>query len=194
MNDKPHYISALDVEEWATKCINLERERDEVREEISSIRNALSQNGEAVGNGEHHFSIIEMVENLIKSRDYFIRKSDSLERERDEAREDLEFRRGLYKVLDEANSHLMTVNEEAVKLARTLKQERNEAMDVLSNLSHYLSCGLGDENTTAQEYGARIREGINALTDPIVEEKEKLRKMLDLQTKIVVDLEMRLMK
>jgi hypothetical protein len=57
-----------------------------------------------------------------------------------------------------------------------------------------LSCGLGDENTTAKEYGARIREGINALLDPIVEEKEKLRKMLDLQTKIVVDLEMRLMK
>ena len=72
--------------------------------------------------------------------------------------------------------------------------QRDEAMDVLSNLSHYLSCGLGDENTTAMEYGARIREGINALLNPIVEEKEKLRKMLDLQTKIVVDLEMRLMK
>ena len=72
--------------------------------------------------------------------------------------------------------------------------QRDEAMDVLSNLSHYLSCGLGDETTTAKEYGARIREGINALLDPIVEEKEKLRKMLDLQTKIVVDLEMRLMK
>lgn len=72
--------------------------------------------------------------------------------------------------------------------------QRDEAMDVLSNLSHYLSCGLGDETTTAKEYGARIREGINALLDPIVEEKENLRKMLDLQTKIVVDLEMRLMK
>lgn len=72
--------------------------------------------------------------------------------------------------------------------------QRDEAMDVLSNLSHYLSCGLGDENTTAKEYGARIREGINALLDPILEEKETLRKMLDLQTKIVVDLEMRLMK
>ena len=72
--------------------------------------------------------------------------------------------------------------------------QREAAMDVLSNLSHYLSSGLGDENTTAKEYGARIREGINALLDPIVEEKEKLRKMLDLQTKIVVDLEMRLMK
>ena len=72
--------------------------------------------------------------------------------------------------------------------------QRDAAMDVLSNLSHYLSCGLGDENTTAKEYGARIREGINALLDPILEEKETLRKILDLQTKIVVDLEMRLMK
>ena len=72
--------------------------------------------------------------------------------------------------------------------------QRDAAMDVLSNLSHYLSCGLGDETTTAKEYGARIREGINALLDPILEEKETLRKMLDLQTKIVVDLEMRLMK
>ena len=72
--------------------------------------------------------------------------------------------------------------------------QRDAAMDVLSNLSHYLSCGLGDENTTAKEYGARIREGIHALLDPILEEKETLRKMLDLQTKIVVDLEMKLMK
>jgi hypothetical protein len=56
--------------------------------------------------------------------------------------------------------------------------QRDEAMDILSNLSHYLSCGLGDENTTAKEYGARIREGINALLDPIAEEKNKLAKEL----------------
>jgi hypothetical protein len=37
---------------------------------------------------------------------------------------------------------------------------------------------LGDENTTAKEYGARIREGINALLDPILEEKNKLTKEL----------------
>ena len=56
--------------------------------------------------------------------------------------------------------------------------QRDDAIDVLSNLSHYLSCGLGDENTTAKEYGARIREGINALLDPILEEKNKLTKEL----------------
>ena len=56
--------------------------------------------------------------------------------------------------------------------------QRDAAMDVLSNLSHYLSCGLGDETTTAKEYGARIREGINALLDPILEEKNKLAREL----------------
>jgi hypothetical protein len=69
-----------------------------------------------------------------------------------------------------------------------LERERDETMDVLSNLSHYLGCGLGDGKTTAQEYGARIREGINALTDPIVEEKERLRKMVESQNKIITDL------
>jgi hypothetical protein len=59
-----------------------------------------------------------------------------------------------------------------------LCNQRDAAIDVLSNLSHYLSCGLGDENTTAKEYGARIREGINALLDPILEEKNKLIKEL----------------
>ena len=56
--------------------------------------------------------------------------------------------------------------------------QRDAAMDVLSNLSHYLSCGLGDETTTAKEYGARIREGINALLDPILEEKNKFAREL----------------
>lgn len=56
--------------------------------------------------------------------------------------------------------------------------QREAAMDVLSNLSHYLSSGLGDENTTAKEYGVRIREGINALLDPIVGEKNKLAREL----------------
>lgn len=57
--------------------------------------------------------------------------SRRLERERDEAREDLEFRRGLYKVLEEANNRLIAANEEAVKLAQTLKQERDEARKYL---------------------------------------------------------------
>jgi seryl-tRNA synthetase len=61
------------------------KERDEAREELDNIRKTLSESGEAIGNGVHNYSIIEMIENLIQSRDYFVRKSDSLEQERDEA-------------------------------------------------------------------------------------------------------------
>jgi len=128
-----------------------------------------------------------------------------LEQERDDAlKESLEQAR-LLGISGERECRLIAERDEAKRKYDTLAVEnmlevnkicnqRDAAMDVLSNLSHYLSCGLGDEATTAKEYGARIREGINALLDPIVEEKEKLKKMLDLQTKIVVDLEMRLMK
>lgn len=72
----------------------IQRELAEARDEINIIRNTLSKNGEAVGNGEHDFSIIEMIENLIQSRDYFIRKSDSLERERDDCKWQLHIAKG----------------------------------------------------------------------------------------------------
>jgi len=128
-----------------------------------------------------------------------------IERERDEALEESLEQARLLGISGERECRIIAERDEAKRKYDTLAVEnmlevnkicnqRDEVMDILSNLSHYLSCGLGDETTTAEEYGARIREGINALLDPIVEEKEKLRKMIDLQTKIVVDLEMRLMK
>lgn len=43
MNDTPIYVNALDVEEWATKCINLERERDEAREHLSAANHFLNK-------------------------------------------------------------------------------------------------------------------------------------------------------
>jgi hypothetical protein len=55
------------------------------KRERAQIRKTLSQSGEAIGNGDHDYSIIEMVEKLIQSKNYFIQKSDSVERERDEA-------------------------------------------------------------------------------------------------------------
>jgi hypothetical protein len=58
-----------------TENAELKRERDEAIKQIDNIRKMLSESGEAVGNGEHDYSIIEMVENLIRSKDYFIRKS-----------------------------------------------------------------------------------------------------------------------
>ena len=38
-----------------------------------------------------------------------------------------------------------------------LCNQRDAAMDVLSDISRLLNCELCDENTTAKEYGARIR-------------------------------------
>lgn len=51
------------------------------------------------------------------------------------------------------------------EFARRLERERDEAMDVLSYLSHYLSCGIGDENTTPQQYKERILDGIKFLIE-----------------------------
>lgn len=112
---------------WDTKALRmtahsrkLERERDEAREEINSIRIKLSKNGEAVGSVEHDFSIIEMVENLMQSKDYFVRKSDSLERERDEAR-------GIAQQLIHIASHCLgwhdhKSSDTAIKIAAALKR------------------------------------------------------------------------
>jgi hypothetical protein len=99
MSDTPETDAEIKIE-MITACYpneyvsgdfarNLERERDEAREEIDDIRKMLSESGEAIGNGVHDFSIIEMVKNIIQSKNYFIQKSDSAERERDEAREAL---------------------------------------------------------------------------------------------------------
>ena len=47
MNDRPtpetksFYVTAFDVEEWAEKCIRLEKERDEAREKLSATWQSL---------------------------------------------------------------------------------------------------------------------------------------------------------
>ena len=107
-----------------------ECERNEARDEINIIRNTLSKNGEAVGNGEHDFSIIEMFENLMQSKDYFVRKSDSLERERDEARELLE-------------SEKITRNH-IIKRSVEVERERDEAIRQRNetNESSVFSCNF----------------------------------------------------
>ncbi len=38
-------------------------------------------------------------------------------------------------------------------------KQYDEAMDMLSKLSHFLGCGIGDENTTAKQFYDRIVEG-----------------------------------
>ena len=79
-----------------------------------------------------------------------------LERERDEAREDLEFRRGLYKVLEEANNRLIAANQEAVALVRTLKQERDEAREALAEAWRFADLWLA----VADQYLKQINEWI----------------------------------
>ena len=128
--------------------------------------------------------------NITQEIDYFDLHWDSYS----EPWRAIEFARKLGDKLEEVQAKYDILAVENMLTVNKICNQRDEAMDVLSNLSHYLSCGLGDENTTAKEYGARIREGINALLDPILEEKENLRKMFDLQTKLVVGLELRLMK
>jgi hypothetical protein len=101
--NKPNNMGDVgDLQDITDELNNLLHERDEAREEISSIRNVLSHNGQAVGDGDHDYSIIEMIENLIKSRYYFVQKSDSLEQERDEARDIL---RKLLEIIPEPECH-----------------------------------------------------------------------------------------
>jgi len=113
--------------EWREYSRRLERERDEARKEIDDIRKMLSESGEAIGNGVHDFSIIEMVENIIQSKNYFIKKSDSAEWERDEVREENDILR-----LDaqrEAEQHDRMVGE----LEKVYK-ERDEVREQYENL------------------------------------------------------------
>jgi hypothetical protein len=74
-NDGYHLQNGEEAKALVELLNVLRRERDEAREEINNIRKTLSESGEAIGNGVHNYSIIEMIQNLIKSKSYFIRKS-----------------------------------------------------------------------------------------------------------------------
>jgi hypothetical protein len=54
---------------------------------------------------------------------------------------------------------------ELYPLARKIEQEKNEARSALEYLSFYLGQGLGDEQTTINQYTQRIIEGINYIND-----------------------------
>ena len=118
------------LEEISKLAAKLKEERDEAREQIDNIRKMLSESGEAVGNGEHDYSIIDMIENLIKSKDYFVRKSDSLERERDEARQEIEGCRNKWHC--------------AVEIAATAQVERDEARELARQMSESNQVLLAD--------------------------------------------------
>lgn len=101
-----------------------------------------------------------------------------LERERDEAREDVR------KLQDIKTKH---EHEELVAAHENdcLRRERDEAREVLSEIALYLSAGMGDESTTASQYQDRILEGIKLLTDPMVQNwKEALKERDEAREKI----------
>jgi hypothetical protein len=45
---KSFYVTAFDVEEWAEKCIRLEKERDEAREKLSAAWQSLRDSQDEV--------------------------------------------------------------------------------------------------------------------------------------------------
>lgn len=47
-------------------------------------------------------------------------------------------------------------------------RQNDAAIETLSALSSYLGCGLGDEHTTAEQFDARIRWGIDYQTSAIL--------------------------
>jgi hypothetical protein len=68
-----------------------------------------------------------------------------------------------------ATENMLDVNE--------LCNQRDAAMDVLEEISLYLSSGIGDENTTVQEYKDRILDGIKHLAGHAWEERCKYEKL-----------------
>ena len=70
-----------------------------------------------------------------------------------------DFARKLERERDEAKKKYDTLATENMLDINKICNQRNAAMDVLSKVSHFLSCGIGDENTTAKEFGDRIIDG-----------------------------------
>jgi hypothetical protein len=69
----------------------------------------------------------------------------------------------------EATEHMLNINK--------CCNQRDAAMDVLEEISLYLSSGIGDENTTAQQYKDRIIDGIKHLAGHAWEERCKYEKL-----------------
>ena len=138
----------------------LERERDEAREQLrmasieanarNEIANALKERDEA------------LEESLEQAR--LLGISDEREcrliAERDEAKKKYDI---------EATEHMLNINK--------CCNQRDAAMDVLEEISLYLSSGIGDENTTAQQYKERILDGIKHLAGHAWDERCKYEKL-----------------
>lgn len=75
------------------------------------------------------------------------------------------------------------------EFAQQLERERDKAMDALSEISLYLSVGMGDKFTTAKQYYERILEGIGMLTRPIMQMLEESREQRDRLTEALQEMQ-----
>jgi hypothetical protein len=98
----------------------------------------------------------------------------------------IEFARKLGDKLNEVQEKYDTLAVENMLEVNMICKQRDAAMDVLSKVSHFLSCGIGDETTTAKQFGDRIIDGFVDLSnrlgrerDLAEAEKNKYKKLLD---------------
>ena len=89
-----------------------------------------------------------------------ILENKKLEQERDEAKR-------IYDI--EATEHMLNINE--------ICNQRDAAMDALGDISFYPSSGIGDDNTTVQEYKDRILDGIKHLKQERDEARDTIMKI-----------------
>jgi hypothetical protein len=84
----------------------------------------------------------------------------------------IEFARKLGDKLNELQEKYDTLAVENMLEVNKLYNQRNAAMDVLSKVSHFLSCGIGDETTTAKQFGDRIIDGFVDLSNRLGGERD----------------------
>ena len=89
----------------------------------------------------------------------------------------IEFARKLGDKLEEVQAKYDILAVENMLEVHKICKQRDAAMDVLEEISLYLSSGIGDENTTAQQYKERILDGIKHLAGHAWEERCKYEKL-----------------
>jgi hypothetical protein len=76
------------------------------------------------------------------------------------------------KELNELQEKYDTLATENMLEVNKICNQRDAAMDVLSKVSHFLSCGIGDETTTAKQFGDRIIDGFVDLSNRLGGERD----------------------
>ena len=144
----------------------LERERDEAREESLEQARLLGISGE-----RECRLIAERDELLVELEEYrSIAENIGAKKAVSEKEKAMRSR-------DEAIQKYDTLAVENMLEVNKICNQRDAAMDVLEEISLYLSSGIGDENTTAQQYKDRILDGIKHLAGHAWEEKCKYEKL-----------------